>query len=124
MSARIEGDVSFEQMDDAEKKIFCNDVILSTSAFVGCNMPTTKIYLEMVLVMLMEFIDDGYSNLNFDEFLLALRLNMLGKLTVDGDVIQSTSQNFNLQYVATILRRYLVKRNIVDGKIKNTIDGR
>lgn len=123
MSARLRG-LSFVQLDPKNRKYAIDDLIMECASIHGCHLPSTDFYADRITSSVTGFIlDFDYGDLTSDEMILALRLNVQGLLQLDEAVIQFSGITVNVAFLAKILKRYMVIRNIIDGKIKNKIDG-
>ena len=127
IKARLKGP-SFCQICDAELKWITDQIMFRTAALVGCGLPQTEEFADIISTELIVLINDfGYSEITFEEILLALRLNAKGGLKypsgLDIERVGFSGTVFNVDFISRILSNYMAIRNSLDSKLRNHIDG-
>lgn len=127
LAARQKG-VSFCQIPKMEIQWHVDQIMLRGAAIGGCAVPNTEFFAEIIADELKLFIINfGYSELTYEEILLALRFNAKGGLRhPSGLEIESVpffGVCFNIDYFSKIIFNYMQMRNQLDRKIQNKIDG-
>lgn len=127
VQSRLKG-LSFHQLNEDEIRYVTDKIIIHGSGIVGCAMPSTEGFAEVIHEELVILISDfGYKDLTLDEILLALRLNFIPTLKfpsgVDCEYIPFIGVCFHVDFVAKILAKYMTFRTILDRKFENHIDG-
>lgn len=112
-----------------DESIVLSDLcIFKTSAICGFSLSTSKEFADILneefRILLLDF---GFSNLTFDEIIMAFRMNARGgyRYSGSGDFIQrvnSYSSFFSIDYAAQVLNNYMAIRNAIDSKIKDFIE--
>lgn len=93
--------------------------MLKIASICGCALPNTEFFAQYIAEEIGIFVNDmGYGNLTVDEIVLAFRLNIAGE-----ESIPFTGVCVNVDYIAKVLRAYFEKRQLLDGILKNKIDG-
>lgn len=127
LDARVSG-VSFCQISKDELQWHIDQIMLKGAAISGCSLPNTEFFAQIIGEELSEFIlNFGFSELTYDELLLALRMNVKGgfKLPVGLEVefINFFGNCFNIDFFSKIIANYMAVRNQLDRKLQNHIDG-
>ena len=99
---------SFSQLDDDDRRVAVDQIMIRAAAICGCVLPTTEFFAT--------FIAEEISI-----FLLSFRLN--AKENTDVDYVQFFGNCINVDYVAKVLGRYIIQRKLLDRKFQNKIDG-
>jgi len=102
--------------------------MLHGAAISGCPLPSTEFFAEIIADEILDFIlNFGYSELTYEEILLALRINSKGGFRhpsgLELETIYFSGNCFNVDYFAKVLSNYSIIRRYVDNKLKNYIDG-
>ena len=102
--------------------------MLRGAAISGCQLPHTDFFADFIASELKIFINDfGYSDLTYEEIMLALRLNAKGGLKYASgeyqEQVEFFGSCFNVNFIAKILANYCIFRNALDRKLQNQIDG-
>ncbi len=113
---------SFSQLDDDDRRVAVDQIMIRAAAICGCVLPTTEFFAtfiaEEISIFLLEY---GYEELTLEEILLSFRLN--AKENTDVDYVQFFGNCINVDYVAKVLGRYIIQRKLLDRKFQNKIDG-
>lgn len=113
----------FSSIDEETKKDLIDKFIVDASTIVGCPLPTTELFADSLSVQIIRYLTDfGFGNLTLDELNLALLLNLNGDIGIDNSVVEFTGKFINVAFLAKVLKRYMIARKIVDGKIINNLD--
>lgn len=121
ISARLKGDAICD-IDKTQLKLLSDVSIFKIAAIVGFSLPTSDKFADVLneelLILLNEF---GYSQITFDELILAFRINAQGNYKTNGGDIISTvnpySTFFSINYAASILNNYMRIRKSLEYKI-------
>ncbi|HRP30498.1 MAG TPA: hypothetical protein PKV73_01335 [Agriterribacter sp.] len=127
IEARLTG-TSFGQMSDDEIRVCVDKMILNCSAIVGCGLPQTDYFADILTDAVKTYlVDYGYEILTNTEVMLAMNLNeKRGIRLVSGLELESVAfsgNHFNVSYLAKVIQNYLVIRGQLDRKLQNHIDG-
>lgn len=127
IKSRLEG-LSFCQLEGNDLRVATDKIIFVTGAIVGCPLPQTEGFAEIISNEIVIFINQyGYEELTLDEILTALRLNAKGGLRfptgIEVDHVSFTGNCFNIVYLSKVLSNYKSFRDILDRKLQNFIDG-
>ncbi len=127
IKARLVGK-SFSQMADNEIKSCVDQMILNCSAIVGCGLPQTDYFADIITdAVKTHIIDYGYDTLTNAEIMLAMNLNeKRGIRLVSGldlEPVVFTGNHFNVSYLSKVVQNYLIIRGQLDRKLQNLIDG-
>jgi hypothetical protein len=113
---------SFCQLDDDDRRVAVDQIMIRAAAICGCVLPTTEFFAtfiaEEISIFILEF---GYEELTLEEILLSFRLN--AKDNADIDYVSFVGNCINVDYVAKVLGRYNIQRKLLDRKFQNKIDG-
>lgn len=120
--------MSFGQIEKDKIRWHVDQIMLRGAAISGCAVPSTEFFAEIIAdeisVFILEF---GYSDLTYEEILLALRMNTkLGYDFPDGiewEYVSFFGNCFNIDYFSKIMTNYMALRKILDRKLQNLIDG-
>lgn len=109
------------EIDKKQYSVLADVAIFKIAAIVGLSLPTSDKFADVLneelLILLTEF---GYSDLTFDELVLAFRVNYQYYRTPHGDTINPIvpySTFFSINYASAVLNNYKRIRSIVDMKI-------
>lgn len=127
IEARLNG-VSFCQIEENKIRWHIDQIMLRGAAVSGCVVPNTEFFAEIIAEELSDFIlNFGYSDLTYEELLLALRINAKGGYKyptgIELEVIPFYGHCFNIDYYSKVLSNYMAIRNLLDRKLQNIIDG-
>jgi hypothetical protein len=127
INARTKG-YSFCQLDENNKKLAVDQIMLRVAAICGCPLPNTEFFAKFIAEEITIFIlDFGYQEFTLEEILSAFRFNATGGLKyatgVEIDQVYFTGSCVNVDYIAKVLSNYLIIRKILDRKLQNKIDG-
>lgn len=120
--------LSFCQIEDDKVRWHIDQIMLHGAAISGCPLPSTEFFAEIIADEILDFIlNFGYSELTYEEILLALRINSKGGFRhpsgLELETIYFSGNCFNVDYFAKVLSNYSIIRRYVDNKLKNYIDG-
>lgn len=123
IQARID-DKSFFSFDNGAKDIMISSLIVRICAMVGCNIPPDD-YLDVLEEMLLDFLSSFELDvLSYQEMILAFKINAIGYSgELEIDQIKFTGRNLGVEYIANVLKNYMKQRNLLEGKMRNCIDG-
>lgn len=97
------------------------ETIARISVICGGCLPTTDFISELLTDELAKYLlKNNFGNLTLEEIVLAFRLNCSGKLF---DHVNYLGCFVNIEYISKVLTGYMEARNLLDGKLKNLIDG-
>lgn len=124
---RLSG-LSFCQLAGDDLKHSVDQLILKASAIIGCHLPETEFFADVLTVEIIEFINEmGYGELTIDEIIFAIRLNTRGGLKypsgIDVEITLFRGSHFNLDFLSKVLGTYTTLRGILDRKLQNYLDG-
>jgi hypothetical protein len=127
LDARLDG-ISFCELNDTDLRIATDKIILNCSAIVGCEMPYTELFAnvlsEQIITFLMDF---GYSSYTLSEIMLSMRINCTQRFmisdVVDIEEIMFVGRCVNVNFISKVLKNYALLRNSLDRKLQNFIDG-
>lgn len=127
IKARMDGK-SFCQMTDDESRVASDQIMFRCSALFGCPLPQTDIFAEFISSEMIYFINNfGYEELTLAEIILAIRLNVTGKMklpsAVTNEPIVFQGSFFNVDFMSKILSHYMAVRNNLDRTLQNHLDG-
>lgn len=127
IEARLTG-VSFSQIEYDTVRWHIDQIMLRGAAISGCCVPATEFFAEIIAEELTNFISNfGYSELTYEELLLALRINSKGGYKfpsgIELDSVPFFGNCFNIDYYSKVLSNYLSVRKMLDRKLENHIDG-
>lgn len=127
IKARQEGP-SFCEISSEEVRVQIDQIMLRGAAIYGCALPQTEFFAEFIAKELEAMITQfGYGELTVAEILLALRLNCINNTKypsgVDAEKILFTGHSFNVNFIVSVLEKYMTLRTLLDRKIQNLIDG-
>lgn len=127
IQARLIG-VSFGQMSDDEIKTCVDQMILNCSAIVGCGLPQTDYFADILTAAVKTYlVDYGYDTLTNAEVMLAMNLNEKRGIRMasglDLESVTFAGNHFNVSYLAKVIQNYLIIRGQLDRKLQNHIDG-
>lgn len=127
IDARLDGS-SFSELSKTDLRVATDQVILNCSAIVGCDMPFTELFANVLSDQIVSFIlEFGYETYTLKEVVLAMRINCTQKFTisdsVDIDEITFTGRCVNINFISKVLKNYSLLRNSLDRKLQNFIDG-
>lgn len=120
--------LSFCQISGDDLKHKIDQLILRASAIVGCPLPNTEFFADIMTDEIITFVREfGYSELTISEILFALRVNAKGGLKyptgADVEQIPFSGNYFNVDYFSKVLSNYFIIRRIFDRKLENYLDG-
>lgn len=123
----MDGESLCELLDN-ELRISTDQIILNCSAIVGCEMPYTELFANVLSEQIISFIMDfGYPTYTLKEVLLAMRINCTQKFSISDvveiDEITFTGRCVNVNFISKVLKNYSLLRNSLDRKLQNFIDG-
>jgi hypothetical protein len=127
IDARVSGK-TFCQMTDEELTIATNQIILRCSAEVGCDLPFTETFSNILSEQIILFIKNcEYENYTLREILLSSQINMMyplpSYLAVEIFEVTFSGRCINVSFISKILNNYKTIRNQLDRKLQNSIDG-
>lgn len=127
IDARLTG-MSFSEMEDREIRVATDQIILRCSAIVGCDLPFTDMFANVLSEQIISFITKfGYLNYTVKEVLLSMEINLLhpmpGYLAVEIDEVYFSGRGVNVTFISKVLKNYRLIRNQLDRKLQNHIDG-
>ena len=127
IDARLEGK-AFSEMTENETRVAIDQIILRCSADVGCDLPFTDMFANVLSEQIILFIDNcGYLNYTLKEILLSLQINLMhplpSYLAVEVDEVKFSGRCVNVSFMSKTLNNYKAIRNQLDRKLQNFIDG-
>ena len=127
IDARLDGK-SFFEMNENEIRVATDQIILRCSAEVGCDLPFTDLFANILSEQIISFIKNfGYENYTVREVLLAMEINLIhplpANLALDVNEVVFTGRCVNVNFISKILKNYQLIRHQLDRKIQNQIDG-
>jgi hypothetical protein len=127
INARLEGK-AFSEMTESETRVAIDQIILRCSADVGCDLPFTDMFANVLSEQIILFIDNcGYLNYTLKEILLCLQINLMhplpSYLAVEVDEVKFSGRCVNVSFMSKTLNNYKLIRNQLDRKLQNFIDG-
>lgn len=127
IDARLNGS-SFSELSDMDLRVATDQIILNCSAIVGCDMPYTELFANVLSQQIVSFITEfGYGSYTLQEVILALKINCTQNFiisdSVDIDEVIFSGRCVNVNFISKILKNYSLLRNSLDRKLQNFIDG-
>lgn len=127
IDARLNGE-QFGTLTGNDLRWAADQIIVRTAALMGCSLPLTDFFSEMVASELGVFLQTmGYADLTLEEILLAIRLNSQATIKfpsgIEVDQIPFAGSSFNVDFVAKVLSGYMKIRNSLDRRFQNMLDG-
>jgi hypothetical protein len=115
-------------MTESETRVAIDQIILRCSADVGCDLPFTDMFANVLSEQIILFIDNcGYLNYTLKEILLCLQINLMhplpSYLAVEVDEVKFSGRCVNVSFMSKTLNNYKLIRNQLDRKLQNFIDG-
>lgn len=115
------------EVDKKQYSLLADVAIFKIAAIVGLSLPTSEKFADVLneelLILLTEF---GYTDLTFDELVLAFRVNYQYYKTPFGETLNPItpySTFFSINYASAVLNNYKRIRSIVDMKITEQLSG-
>ena len=127
LDARLDGE-SFCELTENDLRLATDQIILNCSAIVGCEMPYTELFANVLSEQIISFLMDfGYPTYTLKEVLLSIRINCTQKFSisdvVDIEEIPFTGRCVNVNFISKVLKNYATLRHTLDRKLQNFIDG-
>jgi hypothetical protein len=127
IACRLKGN-SFIEMEENDRRIALDKIIVRTAAISGCPLPNTDFFADAICEEMYGFmIDFGYEELTLSEITFALRMNMKCGLKyptgLEIETIAFSGHCFNVTFVSKVLSNYMSLRVLLDRKLQNHIDG-
>lgn len=125
---RLTGD-SLSETYGNDRRHFLDQVVARISAQVGCDLPQTDFFANIVCEEMEGImVDFGYDQLTLKEVVFAIRMNsspssMKLPSGVDLDHVPFSGRLPNGYFLSKVLSNYMMFRKILDGKFTNFIDG-
>jgi hypothetical protein len=120
----VDARVNFEAVSkfgETELRDALQEAVVRISVVCGGCLPTTKFVSDVLNDELAKYIlKNNFENLTVEEIVLAFRLNCFGILF---DHVNYSGCFVNIEYISKVLTGYMEARNLLDGKLKNLMDG-
>jgi len=120
INARLSGDAICDIRKE-ELSVLADVAIFKIAAIAGLSLPTSDKFADVLneelLILLTEF---GYTDITFEELVLAFRINYQHYRTSGGHVFQPIipySTFFSINYASAVLDNYKSIRQIIERKI-------
>lgn len=115
-------------MDEKALRVATDQIILRCSAIVGCEMPFTEMFANILSEQIISFIIGfGYNNLTLSEIILAIETNIASSLKMPAGIeveeITFSGRCVNVTFLSKVLKNYISIRNLLDRKLQNVVDG-
>lgn len=120
---------SFSETSGVGRQHFLDQIIARIAAQVGCDLPQTDFFANIVSEEMEGIIVDfGYDELTLKEVIFAIRVNscpsaMKMPSGMDLEPVFFSGKLPNGYFLSKILSNYMLLRRILDGKLGNFIDG-
>lgn len=127
IDARLEGK-TFYQMSEEELVVAVDQIILRSSAEIGCDLPFTEMFSNVLSEQIILFINNcGYENYTLREVLLSFQINLIHPLpkylAVELHEVIFSGRCVNVSFISKTLSNYKEIRHQLDRKLQNFIDG-
>jgi len=120
INARMQGEAICDIRKE-ELSILADVSIFKIAAIVGFSLPTSDKFADVLneelLILLNQF---GYSEITFEELILAFRINAQNYRTPSGETLNPIipySTFFSINFAASVLNKYMQIRKIVENKM-------
>ena len=127
LEARVKENLSISQISDDVLLLEMEEVIYRVSKISGMEFSESQSDLFFLKSELIIFLKNfGYLNLNLDEILLAFRINCdVSVVLKSGIEIEKIKlpKTISVDVFSSVLKNYMIFRNVVDRKLQNIIDG-
>lgn len=115
-------------MNDEEIKSCVDRMILNCSAIVGCGLPQTDFFADILTKQVsVHLVEYGYEALTYEEVMFAMNINEKRNVRLpsglDLDYIDFKGNHFNVSFLSKIIQNYTMLRNNLDRRLQNHIDG-
>lgn len=126
LEARMD-DKTFLDATENDRKVFCDSVLLTGTALVGCKLPETDFFADYLSREISFYLESlAIHSVSLSEILLAMRLNSVSDIRYSsGDYckpIAFSGSYFNVSFFASVMDRYMAVRNSLNGKIYQSFE--
>lgn len=119
IAARCKG-VSFCNLNELDTAHAIDQIMMRIAALHGCAIPNTEFYARHIADEIKIYFNEfGYEYLTLEEILLAFRVNS----QAGSERINFTGLCVNVEFISKVIDEYLIKRNLLDRKLQNKLDG-
>jgi hypothetical protein len=117
------------EMDDDALRYVADQIILKGAAIYGCGVPDSELFASVLSKEIIAFfLEFGYEDVTLSEIMLALNLNLFGKvipnpLGEDLMTIEFKGNFIHVSFLANVLKNYSVLKTNLMSKLKNYLSG-
>lgn len=127
IDARLDGN-SISEMDEKELRITADKIIVTCSAYTGCELPITEFFAETLSEAILSFLKKmGYGDLTLNEILFAMEMNLNHQFRLPGSIdfqdVVFSGRCVNVSFISKVLANYMLIRVHLDRRFQNMIDG-
>lgn len=124
--ARTNGKSFWEIPEDKHRHI-TDSIILAMAAITGAKMPNTELLAKYISDEMIRFIYDfGYEEYTAEEFISAMRINMLPTIKNAGGanlIIKKLPKRVCVSFLADVMQNYRLIRTMIDRMVENKVNG-